>query len=195
MTDFDASHRLDLSAAQQEFILHWGEMSSRWGINRSMAQIHALLYVSEEPLNAEDIADTLQLARSNVSTSLRELQAWGIVRLVHRLGDRRDHFQTGTDVWEMLLTLLEQRKRREVDPTVGMLRDCLARYERAHGKGEETFALGRMRELLELLELLSGFYEQMRHLTPATQRRLLRMGQRLETVVGNANLFAREEPS
>jgi DNA-binding transcriptional regulator GbsR (MarR family) len=162
-----------LSPPQREFILHWGEMSSRWGINRSMAQIHALLYLSEHPLHAEQITEQLSLSRSNVSTSLRELQAWGIVRVVHQIGDRRDHFYAVADVWEMFLTILDQRKRREVDPTVEMLRHCVAQYEAAHG--EDSFANKRMRELLELLQQLDTWYQRMRRLSPSTQRKVLKM--------------------
>ena len=114
-----------LGPSERRFILHWGEMSSRWGINRSVAQIHALLYLSKEPLNAEQLTERLALARSNVSTSLRELQAWGVVRVVHQLGDRRDYFESVADAWQMFLTILEQRKRREIDPILGMLRQCL----------------------------------------------------------------------
>src|SRR5881628_541307 len=98
-----------------KFILHWGEMGTRWGINRTVAQVHALLYLSARPLNAEEIARSLAVARSNVSTSLRELRSWGIVRIVHILGDRRDHFESMKDVWEMYRIILEERKRREVD--------------------------------------------------------------------------------
>jgi len=108
-----------LTAVQQKFVLHWGEMGTRWGINRTVAQIHALLYISPEPLNAEDIAETLAVARSNVSTSLKELQGWRIVRLVHVMGDKRDHFESMKDVWEMFRVVLDERKRREIDPTLG----------------------------------------------------------------------------
>src|SRR5215472_11059281 len=114
-----------LTAVQQKFVLHWGEMGTRWGINRTVAQIHALLYISPELLNAEDIAETLAVARSNVSTSLKELQGWRIVRLVHVMGDKRDHFESMRDVWEMFRVVLDERKRREIDPTVGMLEECL----------------------------------------------------------------------
>src|SRR5213592_2706618 len=113
-----------LSPVQQKFILHWGEMGTRWGINRTVAQIHALLYLSPRPLHAEEIAKTLSVARSNVSTSLRELQSWGIVRIVHVLGDRRDHFESLKDVWEMFRIILEERKRREIDPTLRALQEC-----------------------------------------------------------------------
>jgi DNA-binding transcriptional regulator GbsR (MarR family) len=113
-----------LTPVQEKFILHWGEMGTRWGINRTVAQIHALLYLSPEPLHAEDIARLLSVARSNVSSSLRELQSWGIVRIAHVLGDRRDHFESLKDVWQMFQIIVEERKRREVDPTIAMLKTC-----------------------------------------------------------------------
>jgi DNA-binding transcriptional regulator GbsR (MarR family) len=166
-----------LSPSQQEFILHWGEMSSRWGINRSMAQIHALLYTSEQPLNAEQIIERLNLARSNVSTSLRELQAWGIVRVVHQLGDRRDYFQAVGDVWEMFLTIMDQRKRREIDPTMDMLSGCIAQHAASHG--EDAFAIRRMRALLKLLQMLDTWYTRMRRLSPSSQRMVLKMKDKL----------------
>src|SRR5688572_9022099 len=114
-----------LTSIQQKFILHWGEMGARWGINRTVAQIHALLYLSPKPLNAEEIAETLSVARSNVSNSLRELQGWGIVRLAHVMGDRRDHYESMKDVWEMFRTIMDERKKREADPTLQMLRECV----------------------------------------------------------------------
>src|SRR3989441_5585705 len=115
-----------LGPVQQKCILHWGEMGTRWGINRTVAQIHALLYLSPKPLHAEEIAETLSVARSNVSTSLKELQSWGIVRLAHVMGDRRDHFESMKDVWEMFRIVLDERKKRESDPTLAMLRECVA---------------------------------------------------------------------
>jgi DNA-binding transcriptional regulator GbsR (MarR family) len=170
------------TTSQQEFILHWGEMSSRWGINRSVAQIHALLYLSEEPLNAAQISERLALARSNVSNSLRELQAWGIVRVVHRLGDRRDYYEAVSDVGAMLLSILEQRKRREFDPTVEVLRECIAQHEARHDR--DAFTRQRMQDLLEFLELLGTWYDQMRTLSPDLQRRVLTMGSKLTKIVG-----------
>src|SRR3954454_16052157 len=113
-----------LSSIQQKFILHWGEMGLRWGINRTVAQIHALLYLSPKPLTAEEICEALGVARSNVSNSLRELQNWGIVKVVHVMGDRRDHFESLKDVWEMFRQVLDERKKREIDPTVEVLRQC-----------------------------------------------------------------------
>src|SRR3954468_1947142 len=137
-----------LSPVQQKFILHWGEMGTRWGINRTVAQIHALLYISPMPLHAEDIANTLQVARSNVSTSLKELQGWGIVRLVHVLGDKRDHFESMKDVWELFRIVLDERKRREVDPTLAMLEECIAEAEQE----KDAFSKQRLTELRDFFE-------------------------------------------
>jgi DNA-binding transcriptional regulator GbsR (MarR family) len=170
-----------LSPVARQFILHWGEMSSRWGINRSMAQIHALLYLSPEPLDAQQISETLSLARSNVSTSLRELQAWGIVKVVHLLGDRRDHFETMKDPWKMLLAILEQRRRREIDPTIAMLRECIDDAE-STGAGDD-YSKERMLELLELLENLTEWYEQVGGLSPSVQKKVLKMGGKIHKIV------------
>src|SRR5713101_2832054 len=120
-----------LSPVAQKFILHWGEMGARWGVNRTVAQVHALLYLSPRPLHAEEISKTLAVARSNVSTSLRELQSWRIVRVVHVLGDRRDHFESNKDIWEMFQIILDERKRREIDPTLRVLQECVAALGRA----------------------------------------------------------------
>src|SRR6187397_1947791 len=119
----------------QKFILHWGEMGARWGINRTVGQIHALLYLSPRPMNAEEIADTLGVARSNVSTSLKELQNWGIVRIAHVMGDRRDHFESMKDVWEMFRTILDERKKRETDPTLQLLRELNGEAKKGGGEG------------------------------------------------------------
>ncbi len=173
------------SPAQRQFILHWGEMSSRWGINRSVAQVHALLYLSEEPLNAEQISEQLSMARSNVSNCLRELQGWDIVHVVHRFGDRRDYYQSVTDVWDMFLSILEQRKRREIDPTVEILHECVDQHEAANAP--DDFTLERMQGLLDLLEMLTVWYEQMRSLSPDSQRRLLKMGKTLTRIVGEVS--------
>src|ERR1043166_2741906 len=144
----------NLSPVRQKFILHWGEMGTRWGINRTVAQIHALLYVSEKPVNAEEIADTLAVARSNVSTSLKELQGWGIVKMVHVLGDKRDHFESMKDVWEMFRVVLDERKRREIDPTMKMLRDCIAEAE--NEKNSDPHTRQRLRELANFFEATSA---------------------------------------
>ena len=171
-----------LSKVEQQFILHGGEMSSRWGINRSMAQIHALLFLSKESLPAEQIARTLSIARSNVSSSLRELQAWGIVRVVHRLGDRRDHFETMQDAWEMFRVILEERKRREIDPTVLMLEKCVEQVK--DDQHIQDHARRRMEELLELLRMISVWYEQMERLPVAVQKKVLKMGGKIQKIAG-----------
>ena len=119
-----------LTPLAQQFVLHWGEMGNRWGINRTVAQIHALLFVSETPLHADEICEVLEVARSNVSTSLRELQNWGIVKVVHVKGDRRDHFETLKDVFEMFRIIMAERKRREIDPTIAILKSCVAEAEK-----------------------------------------------------------------
>lgn len=172
----------DLSGVEQQFILHWGEMSSRWGINRSMAQIHALLYLAPEPLTAEDIAGTLCIARSNVSTSLRELQAWGVVRVVHRLGDRRDHFETMKDAWEMFRVILEERKRREIDPTIALLEGCIDEADR-DGRTDPN-ARARMADLLSVLHMVTAWYEQVDRLPASVQRKVLKMGSRIGELAG-----------
>ncbi len=160
-----------LDPLTEKFILHWGEMGTRWGVNRTVAQIHALLYLSPEPLNAEDIAGTLSIARSNVSTSLRELESWGIVRAIHLLGDRREHYQANKDVWEMARVILDERKRREIDPTVAVLRECLRDVE---GKGAaEVEKRERLKSMLEFVEMLTSLYSQVSKLPTGTIRRLL----------------------
>jgi DNA-binding transcriptional regulator GbsR (MarR family) len=151
-------------------------MGARWGTNRTVAQIHALLLVSPRPLSAEQIADALSIARSNVSTSLRELMAWGVVRTVHVLGDRRDYFEALQDVWGMFQLILEARKRREVDPTVVVLRECL---EEGRERGIDDHARGRLSELLAFFELITGWYEQVRQMPRPTLTRFLRMGSRV----------------
>lgn len=142
-----------LTPVQQRFVLHWGEMGARWGINRTVAQVHALLYLSPRPLHAEEIAATLSVARSNVSNSLRELQGWGIVKLAHVLGDRRDHFESFKDVWQMFEIIVAERKRREIDPTLEMLRTCLDESRKA-----DAYTAERVTAMLEFFETMTGLY-------------------------------------
>lgn len=157
----------ELNQAKKQFILHWGEMGNRWGINRTVAQIHALLHVSPRPLTAEEIASTLSVARSNVSTSLRELQGWGLVRAVHVLGDRRQHFDSIKDVWEMFRIILDQRKRREIDPTLEVLRSSISEL----GQGEaDKYTRDRLRELYEFFSDVDAVYTDIRQLPVATIR-------------------------
>src|SRR3982074_1808927 len=142
-----------LSPVQTKFVLHWGEMGTRWGVNRTVAQIHALLYLSPTPLNADDIMEALAVARSTVSTSLKELQGWGIVKLVHVVGDKRDHFESMKDVWEMFRVVLDERKKRECDPTMRLLQECIA--EAAKDKATDAYTQERLRELYKFFETTS----------------------------------------
>ena len=171
---------MHLTAVMERYVLHWGEMGARWGVNRSVAQIHALLYLSPAPLTAEEIADTLALARSNVSTSLRELQSWGLVSLTHVMGDRRDHFEAKNDLWDMLLTIVEERKRREVDPTLTMLRQCVLDAEQDQETPVEIKA--RIERMLTFLETLANWYVQMRRLPKSTLVALMKMGAKIAKV-------------
>jgi DNA-binding transcriptional regulator GbsR (MarR family) len=171
-----------LSKVQERFILHWGEMGTRWGINRTVAQIHALLYISPKPLNAEEIAETLNVARSNVSTSLKELQGWRIVRLVHVMGDKRDHFESMRDVWEMFRLVLDERKRREIDPTIDLLQECMA--EAAREKETDKITIERLQELHRFFDTTSNWYTQVRKLPSAALVKFLNAGDRLLKMIG-----------
>ena len=142
---------MDLSQTSQKFILHWGEMGTRWGVNRTVAQIHALLYLTGKPLPADEIADTLGVARSNVSNSIRELQAWNLAKMVHVMGDRRDHFEASTDIWELSRTVVRERKEREILPTIEMLRELLNHPEIMLDGLERA---QRMREMLTMLQTI-----------------------------------------
>lgn len=167
---------IDIPEAQA-FILHWGEMGTNWGVNRSVAQIHALLYLSDRPINAEEISETLTLARSNVSTALKELQSYGIVRRQHVAGDRRDHFVAETDLWELLMRISAERKRRELDPTIELLarlKDSMA--ERKDVPEHVRHRIGRMHEFISTL---TNWYEQVRRLPKPTLVTLMKLGARV----------------
>jgi len=171
-----------LSPVAQKFVLHWGEMGTRWGINRTVAQVHALLFLSEKPLPADEIADTLDIARSNTSTSLRELQNWGIVRVVHVLGDRRDHFESMKDVFAMFRAIARKRKKREIDPTVQVLRECLA--EAGKPKAADAHTRRRLSDLLEFFELAGAAYERVEKLPTPAVLKLAKLGDRALRMVG-----------
>lgn len=171
-----------LSPVQQKFVLHWGEMGTRWGINRTVAQIHALLYVSAKPLNAEEIAETLAVARSNVSTSLKELQGWGIVKLVHVMGDKRDHFESMKDVWEMFRVVLDERKRREIDPTLRLLRECIE--EAAKAKQADPHTEERLKALRDFFETTTGWYSQVRLWPTQAMVKFVKLGDRALKLLG-----------
>lgn len=172
---------MELTPSLSRFVLHWGEMGTRWGVNRTVAQIHALLYVSGRPMHADEIVETLAVARSNVSTSLRELQSWSLVRLVHVSSDRRDHFETSADVWELMRTVVRERQRREISPTVTVLQQLLAdpaiRQEPAEVKR-------RIEQTLELLETLTAWSDEMLKLDTETLGQILKLGARVKRLLG-----------
>ena len=165
---------MNLTTSMKEFILHWGEMGTRWGVNRTVAQVHALLYLSPDSLTAEDIADALSVARSNVSTSLKELQNWNLVQIDSRMGDRRDYFRTTADVWTLFLTVVDQRVEREIIPTMTMLQRLVseARAERP----AQPAVTARITSMQVFLEELHGWYIQVRKLPPSTLHSLISIG-------------------
>lgn len=172
---------MDLSPTLSRFVLHWGEMGTRWGVNRTVAQIHALLYITGRPMHAEEITDTLAVARSNVSNSIRELQGWNLVRLVHLAGDRRDHFETSTHVWELFRTIVRERQRREIAPTIAVLSELLA--DPAISR-DPTEAKLRMRETLEFLQTLTAWSDEMLKLDTDTLAKVLKLGARVKKLLG-----------
>lgn len=171
---------MNLPPLVQATVLHFGEMGSRWGINRTVGQIYALLFVSPDPLHAEEIAGRLGFSRSNVSMGLKELQAWNLVRLKHVPGDRRDFFTTPDDVWTILKTLVEERKKREVDPTLTMLREALMQEP---GSAEERHAQARLKDMHEVIELLCSWYGDVRGLETQRLVQLLTLGAQVQKVL------------
>ena len=163
---------VELNEARKRFVLHWGEMGTRWGINRTVAQVHALLHITSTPLTAEEITETLSVARSNVSTSIRELQVWGLVRPVHVLGDRRQHYETIKDVWEMFRIIIDQRKRREIDPTLDVLRQCIADVRK--GSTEDAYTAERLQEIYEFFSDVEALYTDIRKFPVPALRGLVR---------------------
>lgn len=172
---------MHLTPVMERFVLHWGEMGTRWGVNRTVAQVHALLYLSPAPLPADEIAETLSVARSNVSTSLKELQSWGLVSVAHVLGDRRDHFVARTDTWDMLLTILEQRKRREIEPTLDVLRECVAEMEKDRNTPSEVKA--RIDGMRGFLTDVTEWFDQIVKLPRATLVNVMRLGATIGSLV------------
>jgi len=170
-----------LTPVAQKFIVHWGELGTRWGISRTVAQVHALLYLSQAPLDVQAICESLKIARSNASASLRELEGWGIVRSVHLLGDRREHFEAMADVWQMLATLVQARKRRECDPALAMLRECA---EEAHGESVGArFVETRIRAMRDLFETLGPLAEEFTLLPNPAVRGLIGLRGRLRGIL------------
>jgi DNA-binding transcriptional regulator GbsR (MarR family) len=171
---------MQLTPITERFILHWGEMGARWGVNRTVAQIHALLYLSGEPLAADEIAETLSVARSNVSNSLKELLAWRLVKVTHQMGDRRDHFETSKDVWELFKLIVEGRKQREVEPTLAVLGECLISPDMAL---ETAGAQQRIRETQEFIQVLTTWVDEMLRQDPETLMKVLKMGAKIRNFV------------
>jgi DNA-binding transcriptional regulator GbsR (MarR family) len=176
---------MKLTPVMEKYVLHWGEMGTRWGVNRTVAQIHALLYLAKDPLNAEDITETLNVARSNVSTSLKELQGWGLVKVVHVMGDRRDHFESLHDIWDIFMVIMEERKKRELDPTLLMLRECVDETKKDKQTDESTKQ--RIRQTLEFMELQTGWYDQMKQLPRPMLIKLLKLGGKIKTLLTKKN--------
>jgi DNA-binding transcriptional regulator GbsR (MarR family) len=171
-----------LTPSAKKFVLHWGEMGQAWGINRTMAQVHALLFISPEALDAEEISLLLDVSRSNVSTSLRELITWGVVRRVHIIGDRRDRFEALKDVMETFRVIMAERKRREMDPTIALLERCV---EEAKGGGpDEAYTREQLEKMLEFTRMVTTWYSQIDRLPTASLQRLFRGGARLAKLFG-----------
>ncbi len=164
---------MELPPLIQNFVLHFGEMGGRWGINRTVGQIYALLFVSAQPLNADELVASLGVSRSNVSMGLKELESWRLVRLSHQPGDRREYYSAPEDVWAIFRTLAEERQRREIEPTLSVLRDAILE---SPGSPEERHAQARMRQMHDLIELLTDWFAEVRKLNPGTQQQLLKMG-------------------
>ena len=172
---------MQLTPAVEKYVLHWGEMGTRWGTNRTVAQIQALLYLSPEPLRADQICELLSVARSNVSTSIRELQGFGLVRMIHVLGDRRDYFESINDVWELFRVIIEQRKQRELNPTLSMLQTCAAEVEAE--KHTDPVTKERIRNMLDFVETTSNWYEQISDIPTSTLTKIMKLGKGITKLV------------
>jgi DNA-binding transcriptional regulator GbsR (MarR family) len=171
-----------LTPAAKKFVLHWGEMGHAWGINRTMAQVHALLFTTPGALDAEEISRLLVVSRSNVSTSLRELITWGVVRRVHIIGDRCDRFEALKDVMETFRVIMAERKRREMDPTISILEVCV--LEARQGGGEEAFAGAQIEKMLDFVRMVTLWYSHIDQLSPPALERLFRNGPKLVKLFG-----------
>lgn len=165
---------MHITPVMQKYILHWGEMGARWGVNRTVSQIHALLYLAPTPLTAEDIAQLLSVARSNVSTSIKELQSWGLISAAPVLGDRRDFFTAKGDTWEMLITIMEERKKREIEPTLTLLRQCVLEMDDDPQTPKEVKE--KIRSMLTFVATLTDWFDQVKALPKAKLVSLMKMG-------------------
>jgi len=172
---------MTLTPLQQDFVLHFGEMGSRWGINRTVGQIYALLFLTAKPLNADQITEGLSISRSNTSMGLKELQSWNLVRLKHYQGDRRDYFATPEDMWEIVRILVAERKKREIDPTLTKLREL-----ELQGPAGDSYAEARIAELRELIEIMTGFYDDMQKLETERLVKLMTLGSKVAGMIDKA---------
>ena len=173
---------MKLSPVVSKYIVHWGEMGSRWGVNRTVAQIHALLYLSPEPLTADEIVETLSVARSNVSNSLRELMNFGLIKIVHKIGDRRDYFEAVQDIWELFFIIIEERKRRELDPIMAGLESCAAEADADHALNEVTKS--RIRTMHEFVQSIMQWYAEVREIPIPLMKKLVKMGSKVAKYAG-----------
>ena len=172
---------MQMTPAVEKYVLHWGEMGTRWGTNRTVAQVQALLYLSPKPLRADEIVDLLSIARSNVSTSIRELQSYGLVRMIHILGDRRDYFESLHDVWELFRVIIEQRKQRELNPTLTMLRGCAQEVE---GEQEtDPVTKERIHNMLAFVETTNTWYEDINDIPTSTLTKIMGLGKKFTQLV------------
>lgn len=168
---------MKLTPVMEQFILFWGEMGIRWGVNRSVAQIHALLFLSDKPLPADEIQDILKIARSNVSNSIKELQSWKLVQLCHVMGDRRDHFIAHDDPWDMVMAIAEGRKQREIDPALEMLSECQENLK--NDKDTPDHVRRKIKNMTAFLEEASSWYDQMHKVPRTTLKRLIKLGSKV----------------
>jgi len=173
---------MELTPTMERYILHWGEMGTRWGVSRSVAQVHALLFLSPEPITAEEIAETLSIARSNVSTSLKELLSWDLIQKINVIGDRRDHFAAETDPWESFMLIVKGRKQREIDPTLTTLRQCLDDAD--NDPKLPNVSKERIGEVLQFLELLTNWYDDVQKLPRPVQIKIIKMGSKIAKLIG-----------
>lgn len=173
---------MKLNPVIEKLVLHWGEMGARWGTSRMVAQIHALLYFSPKPMAADEIVETLGVARSHVSNSLKELQTWGVVKGVYLMGDRREHFQSIKDVWQLFEILLDERKRREMDPTLKALRETQALVK--DGTEVDSHTASRVKEMLEFFEQMDGWYHEVRRLPLESRVKLVKYASKLRGWLG-----------
>ncbi len=172
---------MEMTPAVEKYVLHWGEMGTRWGTNRTVAQIQALLYLSPKPLRADEIVELLSVARSNVSTSIRELQSYGIVRMTHLLGDRRDYFESLHDVWELFRVIIDQRKQKELNPTLAMLKGCAAEVQKE--KKTDPVTKERIQNMLQFVESTSDWYEQINEIPTSTLTKIMALGTKITKLV------------